>query len=107
MLVKLSVDETIRSIELGRQAAVEIFNKNKNYCSFYLNYLIEKNKSALMKFNFNYIQNLINYYSKIFKVISYEDKLKLVMESIIEDINKYRYLIKLYEIKIVKKQVQL
>lgn len=97
MLVKLSVDETIRSIELGRQAAVEIFNKNKNYCSFYLNYLIEKSKQTLMKFNCEYIKVLIKSYSKIFKIISDKDKVKFAMESVIEDINKYKNLIKLCE----------
>ena len=38
---------------------------------------------------------MINDFERIFRVISTEDKIKLAMESKIEDISKNRYLIKL------------
>jgi len=97
MIVKLSIDETVRSIELGRKSAFEIFHKNKSYSNFYLNYLIEKSEQSLKKFNCEYIKVLIKSYSKIFKIISDKDKVKFAMESVIEDINKYKNLIKLCE----------
>lgn len=97
MSVKLNINEALRSIELGKESAIEIFNKSRNYSSFYLKHLIEKSKHVLMRFKCDYVDDLIGRYSKIFKVISDEDKRKLAMESLIEDINKYKNLIKLYE----------
>ena len=100
MIIKLSVDETVRSIELGKKSAFEIFDKNKIYSNFYLNYLIEKSKQSLKKFNYEYIKTLIKSYSKIFKIISDKDKVKFAMESVIEDIAKCRSLINFCETEI-------
>lgn len=95
MIVKLNVDEAVRSIQLGKKSAIEIYYSKKNYSSFYLQEIINDCKENLLRISKKSIEEMIKGFEKIFKIISAEDRIKLAMECRIEDINKYRYLIQL------------
>ena len=95
MVIKLNVEEAIRSIELGKKSAIGIYCSNKIYSNIYLEKIIKDCKERLLRINIKSIKEMINDFERIFRVISTEDKIKLAMESKIEDISKNRYLIKL------------
>ena len=97
MTIKLNVEEAVRSIELGKKSAIEIYCNNKNYSNVYLEEIIKDRKERLLRINKKSIKEMISDFERIFRVISTEDKIKLAMESKVEDISKNRYLIKLCE----------
>ena len=103
MTIKLNAEEAIRSIELGKKSAIDIYNSNKRYSDFYLEEMIKESRSNLMKVKIKSINQIADELSKIFRIISVEDRIKLAMESRIEDINKYKYLIKLYEEELIRR----
>lgn len=105
MTVKLNVEEAIRSIELGKKSAIEIYCNNKGYSNIYLEEIIKDYKDRLLKINLKSIKELVNDFERIFRIISIEDKIKLAMECKIEDISKCRYLIKLCEEELKRRKV--
>ena len=104
MIVKLNVKEAVRAIELGKKAAIGIYCSNKNYSSFYLEEIIKDCRESLLRINKKSIKEMIKGFEKIFRIISAEDRVKLAMECRIEDISKYRYLIKLCEEELVRRK---
>ena len=44
MTIKLNAEEAIRSIELGKKSAIEIYNSNKRYSDFYLEEMIKESR---------------------------------------------------------------
>ena len=105
MAIKLNVEEAIRSIELGKKSAIEIYFNNKNYFNVYLEEIIKDSKDRLLRINKKSIKEMISDFERIFRIISTEDKIKLAMESKIEDISKNRYLIKLCEEELIRRKI--
>lgn len=103
--MKLSIEEAIRSIELGKRSAIGIYCYNKNYSYFYLEKIIKDCEDNLLRINKKTIKEMINDFSRLFRIISYEDKIKLAMESKIEDISKNRYLMKLCKEELIRRKI--